>query len=210
MASNMTFLNIINNNKNDISTIKEILENNKDLINLPFEDNKENNIIHSPLTYCIEKKLDEISIFLIEVGADVNYKIPFTEDYPIHLACRYRQLEVVKKLLSRSDININCLNKKNETCFYISLNNSDVSIYSLLITYFHNLQKKTKNIISNAFDINNENSFSTSTSKDVYLNKKKKTFINNLSVDVPFNYGEKLINGKIGKFYFINYFKLNL
>lgn len=176
MSAELTFLNIISQNKNDFEKQKIELNSNKDLINKPFEDSDQGKTLHSPLTYCIENNLERMCFFLIENGADVNYKIPLIEDYPIHLACRHRSTEIVKKLLGRKDININSLNRKNETCFSIAMNNSDVSIYSMLIEYINLKKRKTEthkiivthnNIICN---INNNVEDSNTTSSSI-INK---------------------------------------
>lgn len=176
MSSKITFLNIILQNKNDFQKQKLELENNKELINTPFEDSNQGKTIHSPLTYCIENNLEKMTDYLIENGADVNYKIPLTEDYPIHLACRHRSKELVKKLLERKDININSLNKKTETCFSIAMNNCDANIYSMLIDYNNN--KKIK--IETRRVVVSHNSSSNNLNNNVEdINTTTSTIINN-------------------------------
>ena len=156
--SEFSFLNLLNDKKQDIKSLKKILSENKDLINKAFNINnpKNNEIItYSPLAYSIENKLSELSIFLIDQGADINFKILPLEDYPILIACRYGLADVVKKLLSCENVNINSLNKKNETCFTISQKNSDAAIYPLLIQY--NSKKYKTNEVSENTEENNKN-----------------------------------------------------
>lgn len=144
-SSEDNFLKILNDNKEDTDSIKAILSNNKQLINQSFDINNSINnekYTYSPLTYSIEKKLSGLSIFLIEQGADINFKILPTEDYPILIACRNRLLEVVQKLLECEDVNINCLNKKNESCFSVSLHQMDAGIYPLLCEYANKKNKE--------------------------------------------------------------------
>ena len=196
--SDYSFLKLLNDNKQDIKSLKKILSENKDLINKAFKINnpKNNEIItYSPLAYSIEKKLSELSIFLIDQGADINFKILPFEDYPILIACRYGLADVVKKLLSCENVNINSLNKKNETCFSISQKNSDAAIYPLLIQYNSkknkikkispNSEKNNKNNSDNENNINNTENLSDNSDIEndgdntQNNNKNSKTKINN-------------------------------
>lgn len=185
--SENNFLKLLKEKKGDIEEIKKVIINNKDLVNNEFEIHNNSEILrYSPLTYCLENKLCELSIFLIEQGANINYKTYPKEDYPLLIACRYGLEDIVKKLLLYDNINVNCLNKNNETCYQILLNNLNVTIYNLIINY-----------------VNNKNNNS-----EKYLNNKKKIMINNLSLDLPLEYKNKYINSKIGKFiiYFIFFY----
>ena len=113
------------------------------------------------LTYSILKKYSKIAIFLIEKGGDINYKTLPEEDYPIHIACRNGLEEVVEKLLENQKLNINCINKKNETCYNISITSSHTNIYNMLINYItkkkeskdikkaNNIKEPLKNMLKN-------------------------------------------------------------
>ena len=149
------FLKLLNENKGDIETIKKELINNKDLVNKEFEiiDNSEI-FKYSPLTYCLEKKLCELSIFLIDNGANINYKTFPKEDYPLLIACRNNLEDIVKKLLLYDTININCLNKKNETCYDLVLKNQNIALYRLFIEYNH-IKIDNKNADENKENTNN-------------------------------------------------------
>ena len=186
--SEINFLKLINEKKGDIETIKKIIINNKDLVNKEFEINDNSEIFkHSPLTYCLEKKLCELSIFLIDQGANINYKTFPNEDYPILIACRYGLEDIVKKLLLYDNININCLNKNNETC----VNNKDNS---------------KENNKDNIIEDNTNKEFAHKNNKNKkYVNKKKKTMINSLSFDFPLEYKNKCINSKLSKFIILFY-----
>lgn len=163
------FLDLIKN-KNDLEFIKKSILKNKNLINEEFKiNNNTEQLIYSPLTYCLENKLSELSIFLIEQGANINYKTYPKEDYPLLIACRYGLEDVIKKLLLYDNIDINCLNKDNETCYTILLNNLNVTIYNLIIDYVK--QKK----LNNNKDKNRKN------------NNKSKPVINNNNVDKKYN-----------------------
>lgn len=168
------FLDLLEN-KNDLEFVKKSILKNKDLINKEFIiDNDTEQLTYSPLTYCLEKKLSELSIFLIEQGANINYKTSPKEDYPLLIACRYGLEDVIKKLLLYDNIDINCLNKDNETCYTILLNNLNVTIYNLIIDYAK--QKKNKNT-----DIKSEH-----ITNNIDKNKnKKKIMIKSLSFDSP-------------------------
>ena len=188
--SENNFLKLLNDKKGDIETIKKIIINNKELVNKEFEIKDNFEILkYSPLTYCLENKLCELSLFLIDQGANINYKTYPKEDYPLLIACRFGLEDIVKKLLLFDNIDIYCLNKNNETCFQFLLNNSNATIYKLIIDYI-NIKKNIDN---------NEENYN-----EKYLNKKK-IMINNLSFDFPLEYKNKYINSKLGKFIILFY-----
>ena len=188
--SENNFLKLLNDKKGDIETIKKIIINNKELVNKEFEIKDNFEIFkYSPLTYCLENKLCELSLFLIDQGANINYKTYPKEDYPLLIACRFGLEDIVKKLLLFDNIDIYCLNKNNETCFQFLLNNSNATIYKLIIDYI-NIKKNIDN---------NEENYN-----EKYLNKKK-IMINNLSFDFPLEYKNKYINSKLGKFIILFY-----
>ena len=210
----INIMKLINEKKEDIETIKKIIINNKDLVNKEFEINYNSEIFkHSPLTYCLEKKLCELSIFLIDQGANINYKTFPNEDYPILIACRYGLEDIVKKLLLYDNININCLNKNNETCVNILLKNRNIILYSLIINYVshknnkdNNKDNSKENNKDNIIEDNINKEFTNKNSKnEKYVNKKKKTMINNLSFDFPLEYKNKYINSKVSKFIILFY-----
>jgi len=188
MNSEKNFLEILKESKEEIESIKNLIIINKELINQEFEINKNSKIFkYSPLTYCIEKKLSEISIFLIEQGANINYKTYPNEDYPLLLACRYNLEDVIKKLLLYDNLNINCLNKKNETCYTILLNNKNVIIYNLIINHLNIRSKKL-----NDEKKDNDNN-------DIYEKRKKKIMtVNNFSSSLKKN---NIYNIRFGKLY---------
>ena len=193
MSNENTFLNILNEKKEDLEAIKQLIMDNKDLINTEFNINNNSKIItYSPLTYCIDNKLSELSIFLIEQGANINYKTYPDEDYPLLLACKYNLEDVVKKLLLYDNLDINCLNKKNETCYHILLYNKNVTLYNLIIDH---VKKKANNDLNNINDNNNNKE----KEKEKYNNNKKKTIINNISFTIPFEYKNNYINSQPGK-----------
>lgn len=182
------FLDLLEN-KNDLEFIKKSILKNKDLINKEFKINNNNEqLTYSPLTYCLENKLSELSIFLIEQGANINYKTYPKEDYPLLIACRYGLEDVIKKLLLYDNIDINCLNKDNETCYTILLNNLNVTIYNYIIDYVkqkknNNNEKNRKNNKSEHIDNNNNN-------VDKNNNNKKKIMIKSLSFDLTLEYAK--------------------
>jgi ankyrin repeat protein len=176
------FLDLLEN-KNDLEFIKKSILKNKNLINKEFKiDNDTEQLTYSPLTYCLEKKLSELSIFLIEQGANINYKTSPKEDYPLLIACRFGLEDVIKKLLLYDNIDINCLNKDNETCYTILLNNLNVTIYNLIIDYVK--QKKNKN---NDKKRKNNKSELVINIKDKN-NNKKKIMMKSLSFDSSLEY----------------------
>ena len=187
------FLEILKQSNGNEEYFKKLITEKKDLINKEFKIIKDSQeYIYSPLTYCLDNKLPEFGIILIEQGANVNYKTSPNDDYPLLLSCRYGFENVVKKLLLCKNIDINCLNKKNETWYTILLNNLNVSIFNLMQEY---LNPKTKK--------ENENK-DKEKEKDIikrkkYINNKKKIIINNLSFDFPLQYKANIINTSISK-----------
>ena len=158
MSESNIFFKTIHNKGDNINLVKNLLSNNEEIINIPFTITLENKkITHSPLTYSIMKKYSKIAIFLIEKGGDINYKTLPEEDYPIHIACRNGLEDVVEKLLENQKLNINCINKKNETCFNISITSSHTNIYMMLLNYIKKKKKKKKKESKNVDDVQKEN-----------------------------------------------------
>ena len=190
---NSDFLEILKQSNGNEEYFKKLIIQNKIIINKEFtiiKDSQE--YIHSPLTYCLEQQLSELSIILIEQGANVNYKTSPNDDYPLLIACRYGFENVVKKLLLCKNIDINCLNKKNETWYTILLNNLNVSIFNLMQEYINPKSKKEK-------EKENKPKEKDIIKRKKYINNKKKIMINNLSFDFPLEYNKDIINTKISK-----------
>ena len=190
---NSDFLEILKQSNENEEHFKKLITEKKDLINKEFKIIKDSQeYIYSPLTYCLENKLSDLSIILIEQGANVNYKTSPNDDYQLLIACRYGFENVVKKLLLCKNIDINCLNKKNETWYTILLNNLNVSIFNLMQEYINPKSKKEK-------EKENKPKEKDTTKRKKYINNKKKIMINNLSFDFPLEYNKDIINTKISK-----------
>ena len=190
---NSDFLEILKQSNEKEEHFKKLITEKKDLINKEFKIIKDSQeYIYSPLTYCLENKLSNLSIILIEQGANVNYKTSPNDDYPLLIACRYGFENVVKKLLLCKNIDINCLNKKNETWYTILLNNLNVSIFNLMQEYINPKSKKEK-------EKENKPKEKDIIKRKKYINNKKKIMINNLSFDFPLEYSKDIINTKISK-----------
>ena len=190
---NSDFLEILKQSNENEEHFKKLITEKKDLINKEFKIIKDSQeYIYSPLTYCLENKLSDLSIILIEQGANVNYKTSPNDDYPLLIACRYGFENVVKKLLLCKNIDINCLNKKNETWYTILLNNLNVSIFNLMQEYINPKSKKEK-------EKENKPKEKDIIKRKKYINNKKKIMINNLSFDFPLEYNRDIINTKISK-----------
>ena len=193
---NTQFLDILKQSNGNEEYFKRLIMQNKNIINKDFKiivDSKE--YTYSPLTYCLDQKLSDVSIILIEQGANINYKTSPNEDYPLLIACRYSLENVVKKLLMNKNIDINCLNKKNETWYSILLNNLNVTIYNLMQEYIKSKNKKE----DKPKDIDKINS-----KRKKFINNKKKIIFNNLSLDFPLEYNKNVINTEISKYIFYN------
>ena len=190
---NSDFLEILKQSNENEEHFKKLITEKKDLINKEFKIIKDSQeYIYSPLTYCLENKLSDLSIILIEQGANVNYKTSPNDDYPLLIACRYGFENVVRKLLLCKNIDINCLNKKNETWYTILLNNLNVSIFNLMQEYINPKSKKEK-------EKENKPKEKDNIKRKKYINNKKKIMINNLSFDFPLEYNRDIINTKISK-----------
>ena len=69
LSNNLFLKTIQNKGDNSLNLVKNLILNNKEIINIPFTITIDNNkITHSPLTYSILKKYSKIAIFLIEKG----------------------------------------------------------------------------------------------------------------------------------------------
>ena len=193
---NSDFLEILKQSNGNEEYFKKIITQNKNIINKEFKIIKDSQeYIHSPLTYCLEQKLSELSIILIEQGANVNYKTSPNEDYPLLIACRYELENVVKKLLLIKNIDINCLNKNNETWYSILLNNLNVSIYNLIKEYINPKNKEEAKSKDNDDDNNDVKNI-----KRKKYNNKRKVLINNSTADFPLeNKSDCVKNSEISK-----------
>ena len=193
---NSDFLEILKQSNGNEEYFKKLITQNKNIINKEFKIIKDSQeYIHSPLTYCLEQKLSEIGIILIEQGANVNYKTSPNEDYPLLIACRYELENVVKKLLLIKNIDINCLNKNNETWYSILLNNLNVSIYNLIKEYINPKNKEE----AKSKDNDDDNNDVKNIKRKIY-NNKRKVLINNSTADFPLeNNSDCVKNSEISK-----------
>jgi hypothetical protein len=193
---NTDFLEILKQSNENEEHFKKLITEKKDLINKEFKIIKDSQeYIYSPLTYCLENKLSDLSIILIEQGANVNFKTSPNEDYPLLIACRYELENVVKKLLLIKNIDINCLNKNNETWYSILLNNLNVSIYNLIKEYINPKNKEEAKSKDNDDDNNDVKNI-----KRKKYNNKRKVLINNSTADFPLeNNSDYVKNSEISK-----------
>ena len=193
---NSDFLEILKQSNGNEEYFKKLITQNKNIINKEFKIIKDSQeYIHSPLTYCLEQKLSELSIILIEQGANVNFKTSPNEDYPLLIACRYELENVVKKLLLIKNIDINCLNKNNETWYSILLNNLNVSIYNLIKEYINPKNKEE----AKSKDNDDDNNDVKNIKRKKYINKRK-VLINNSTADFPIeNNSDCVKNSEISK-----------
>lgn len=130
----LIFYNTINNKGDKVNLVIPLIKSNSTIINRPFQVKMEGKLTtHSPLTFCLTLKYQQISKVLLENGADPIFKTLPDEDQPLHIASKNGLEEIVKMLLENSLVNINALNKRNETCFSLALNNSHNDIYNLII-----------------------------------------------------------------------------
>jgi hypothetical protein len=133
------FYTTISTKGDKLTLILNLYNTTKEFINIPFHvtiDNTQQ--VHSPLTYSLTLKYPKIAKFLLEKGADVNFKTLPDEETPIHIAARNGYEEIVKLLIDNPRINLNSLNKNNETCFNIALRSSHMAIYNLIIQKIKN------------------------------------------------------------------------
>ena len=179
---NPLFYNTLKNRGDNINLISNLIKSNKNIINQSFEITIDNNkIIHSPLTYAIYKKYSNIALYLIEKGADINFKTIPDENTPLHLACKYGLEEVVKKLLSFPELNINCLNKNNDTCFNIAIINNP-ELYNLINNFLNN-----KNDNKNENNNNNEEKIKEKEENNNNNKYNNEFNINNITNNINFN-----------------------
>ena len=137
------FYNRINNKGDKINLIANLISDNPDIINKPFEVifNRKKTI-QSPLTYCLLIKYTNIAKFLLEKGADINYKNYPDEDYPLHIATRFGFEDIVQIIINNPKTNLQCINNNKETCYRIALKNSKIKIFNLITTKIKEIEKK--------------------------------------------------------------------
>lgn len=189
-----TFYNAVYNKGDKTNNVIALISSNSEIINKPFDtflDNKK--VMHSPLTFSIYLKYTKIAKLLIEKGADVNYKTQPDEDYPLQIACRQGCEEIVKILIDNPKVNINCLNKHNETCFNIAIKSSHMAIYNMIVS-------KVKSQ-KNQWEDSKDNSKVVSLFKDVqkhFNNSKAKIAKKHDTLEIPLSFRNNL-NGTLSK-----------
>ena len=123
------FYNSVFQKGDKINLVSSLITNNPELVNMPFEVTMNSQkTIQSPLTFSLLVKYTEIAKFLLEKGADINFKNSPDEECPIHIACRYGFEEIVRILLDNPKVNLSSINKNRETCFKLALQNSHIQI----------------------------------------------------------------------------------
>jgi hydroxymethylpyrimidine/phosphomethylpyrimidine kinase len=111
---NSDFLEILKQSNGNEEYFKKLITQNKNIINKEFKIIKDSQeYIYSPLTYCLEQKLSELSIILIEQGANVNMKGE-KGNIALHLAVMAQNLEIVK-LLKQYNADATIKNKSQNT-----------------------------------------------------------------------------------------------
>ena len=111
------------------------------------------------------------------------------------LACSHGLEDVVKKLLLYDNLNINCLNKKNETCFNISLANKNVIIYNLILNHLNQNKDKKQ---EKEEKINN-NTNEKKEKKNIKSKKNKIVMVKNISFDILLD-SKNYYYSRFGKF----------
>ena len=179
------FYTTISTKGDKLNLILNLYNTTKEFINIPFHvtiDNTQQ--VHSPLTYSLTLKYPKIAKFLLDKGADVNFKTSPDEETPIHIAARNGYEEIVKLLIDNPRINLNSLNKNNETCFNIALRSSHMAIYNLIIQKIKNQKlsltsydkyKKRTNSKKNKDNTNTGTTTTTTATTSTKANKKSKS-----------------------------------
>lgn len=138
-STSSVFYSTICNKGDKPSLILSLYNSSKEFINVPFHVTLDNvQQTHSPLTCSLSLKCPKVAKFLLDKGADVNFKTAPDEESAIHIAARNGYEEIVKLLIDNPRINLNSLNKNNETCFNIALRSSHMAIYNLIIQKIKN------------------------------------------------------------------------
>jgi len=82
---------------------------------------------------CTEGDLETARALANDPTIDVNWSGLEKEDTPLHRACRFGQLEIVKVLLARSEIEVNKGNKGSASPFFIACQEGRKEVVSLLL-----------------------------------------------------------------------------
>lgn len=151
------FYNAIYQKGDRVNLISDLILNNPDIINEPFEclfNNKK--ILQSPLTFSLSVKYTKIAQFLIEHGADINFKNSPDEDTPLHIAARNGLLDITKILVEQPNINLKCINKNIETAFRAAAKSGNTQIYNIICTKIKQ-HRGNNNSSNNKIDSNTHN-----------------------------------------------------
>ncbi|MBT3754706.1 MAG: hypothetical protein HOB92_04455 [Candidatus Cloacimonetes bacterium] len=107
----------------NIAEVKDLVKENPGLVD-------STNSGYTPLIFAIYYRKNEISDFLLENKADINYQNPTTKIDALIMSLRHRDLSLVKKLV-KNGANIDIQNNNMETALHITLrsNSNDISEY---------------------------------------------------------------------------------
>lgn len=102
----------------------------------------------TPLHHCVQFDSQAACKYLLDAGANVNVKGGPNMDSLLHYACFESNLEIIKLLCSRNDIDLNAKNALGQTAFYIICTTSaNIKIINFLIEHRVDINlKDSKNI----------------------------------------------------------------
>lgn len=123
---------------------------------------KENDIHNTPLHYSSVYNNNELTSYLLELGAQINNQNKYGMT-PLHMACDLNCDETIKNLLEH-EADVNILNKdlENPLMLYVK-SGKKISIINLLIKSGTDLNQKDeygKSILERIITFNNKNAFS--------------------------------------------------
>ena len=153
---NALFYAILSDKGENLDIIKLLVNNgiNVNCVGI-VETGRNTQASHSPLSLAAINNLKNTFLFLVEKGADINFKSSPDKESILHIAVKNENLDIIKILLSCDNIKIDEPNKEGIKAFEIAMNRGQNIICNMII---EKLGEDYKNKNEN-FNSDNNNNF---------------------------------------------------
>ena len=154
---NALFYAILSDKGENLDIIKLLVNNgiNVNCVGI-VETGRNTQASHSPLSLAAINNLKNTFLFLVEKGADINFKSSPDKESILHIAVKNENLDIIKILLSCDNIKIDEPNKEGIKAFEIAMNRGHNIICNMIIEKLgEDCKNKNENFNNDNFNDNN-------------------------------------------------------